>query len=434
MKICIVSDYLPGFHKTWSGAELIAATLGEMLAEKHCEVFFLTTPWHFSGAANHSEIYPVRTPARCLGTLSRNFPIDVTALWDIYKILKEKRPDVVHINAKYLFLPTVIVCSKLKIPTVFTVPDYFIFCPTTFIRKPDGSSCNRYHGPHCFDCLPIISNGPIKKLVEYTPAPVTRALLGLRAKQFNHFLKKVTAYIALTQISKNRLVEYGITPEKIHIIYHYRLAVPRKSNFNISGPSVIFVGWLSEENGTDVLIEAFTRAASENKNAKLYLVGTGNDSFMEKLRKQTADHNITEKVIFLGRKDNHEALFIISQCDMVVVPHQWPKEFGPVILLEAMALGKPVITSRIGATEEFVKSGENGFLIDDYRNPAAFADKIQYLLNKPEKARRMGSSGKDTAESVLGSLSTDKLISLYDSLTDAARNTFSTVSKAISTA
>ncbi len=416
MKVCIVSDYLPQYHRLWSGAELIATTLGELLMERFCEVFFLTTPRDFLTVDDHNNICFVNTAAKRLGAVSRNFPIDIRALWDIYKTLKAKKPDVVHINAKYLFLPTVITCLRLKIPIVFTVPDYFIFCPTTFIRKPNGSSCTTYHGAHCYDCLPILSKGPIKKLVQHVPKFIMKALLALRAEEFNYFLQKVDAYVTLTKASKNRLVEYDIPEKKVHVIYHYKLTTPRESKVDITNPSAVFVGWLSEENGTDILVKAFALVAREIPYAKLYLVGTGHDSFIEQLKEQIVTDNITDNVVFLGKRDNDEALSIISKCDVVVVPHQWPKEFGPVILLEAMAMGKPVITSRVGATEEFVQDGKSGFLISDYRSSTEFAKKMQYLLDNPERARKMGENGRNSVSFALGNLLADKLINLYSTL------------------
>jgi glycosyltransferase involved in cell wall biosynthesis len=418
MKICIVSDYLPGFHRIWSGAELLAVTLGEMLKENSCEILFLTTPWDFEPKDGHDQVRAVRTPAKRLGTLSRNFPLDIVALWSLYRRLKNYRPDVVHINAKYLFLPTLIVCSRLNIPTVFTVPDYFIFCPTTFIRKPDGTACTLYHGAHCCDCLSAISNGTTRKILARIPKCFSKAVLALRAKQFDYFLKKVSAYITLTKLSKQRLVGYGIPDEKINIIYHYRLAKPRESNVSISNPSAVFAGWLSEENGTDILVKAFALTVREIPHAKLYLVGTGSDSFIEQLKKHIAAGNVTDNVIFLGNRDNQEALSIISKCDVVVVPHQWAKEFGPVILLEAMALGKPVITSKIGATEEFVVNGKNGFLVSDFKNAGVFAEKLVRLLSDARLARQMGERGKSAVSFLTDSSTGEMLLNLYRKLMD----------------
>ena len=98
------------------------------------------------------------------------------------------------------------------------------------------------------------------------------------------------------------------------------------------------------------------------------------------------------------------------------MPHQWPKEFGPVILLETMAMGKPVITSGIGAVEEFVKHGRNGFIVDDFRSPAAFAKSIQQILDSPGTALQMGERARESVDDLLGISCTEKLLTLYTSL------------------
>ena len=416
MKLCIISDYLPGYHRVWSGAELLAVTLGQILQEKGCETFFLTTPWDFTPASGCHQVCAIRTPAKRLGALSRNFPLDIVALWSLYRRIKTYKPDVVHINAKYLFLPAIIVCSKLNIPTVFTVPDYFMFCPTTFIRKPDGTTCTFYHGAHCCDCLPVLSNGVARKIVTRIPKCFSKAVLAMRAKQFDYFLKKVSAYIALTNLSKQRLIGYGIPEEKIKIIYHYRLAEPRGTNVSISNPSALFVGWLSEENGVDILIEAFALTARKVPPAKLYLVGEGNASFVKRIKERIDENRISDNVVFLGKRDNEEVLSIILKCDAVVVPYQWAKEFGPVILLEALALGKPVVSSETGAAKEFVRDGENGFLVGDYKKPEGFAEKLILLLSNKEVAKRMGGNSGNMLSFLKDDSSYINIVNLYQSV------------------
>jgi glycosyltransferase involved in cell wall biosynthesis len=422
MRVAVVSDYLPGYHKIWSGAELIAVTLSEMLQSKQCEVFFLTTPFDSYAQNTSNNVYPVRTPLKGLGTLSRNFPVDIGAISDIYKKLKKKNPDIVHINAKYLFLPTIIACLSLKIPAVFTVPDYFIFCPTSFIRRVDGSNCTSYHGKDCYRCLPVLSKSSLKNMSRFVPESLIKSLLALRAKEFDYFIKKVSAYVVLSNLSKKRLTDYGIPEEKVKLIYHYKLATPRETKETILSPSAVFVGWLSEENGTDILIKAFALALKEIKNARLYLVGTGKNDFMEKIRKEIVALNIADNVVFLGKKDNPEALSIISKCDVVVVPHQWPKEFGPIILIEALALGKPVITSKIGATDEFVKDGDNGFLVEGYKNPEAFAKRLARVLSNPETAKAMGRKARESTRLLFGDSQAADLIELYNSLTNGGKS------------
>jgi len=416
LKVCIISDYLPRYHKIWSGAELISVSLADMLKDKRCRVFFITTPFDFKVSDFKYEIHPVHTPLKKLGTLSRNFPLDIVAIRGIYRILKRERPDIVHINSKYLYLSALIAALCLGIPRVVTVPDYFIFCPTTFIRRPNKENCLSYHGANCYKCISILSEGYLNRIIKNLPNIFLKLILYLRAREFNYFNSKVNTFIALSNFSRQRLIEYGINPGKIQILYHYKLSELKETREDTKNPAVLFVGWLSEENGVDILIDAFLEVIKTNKMTRLYLVGTGKEKFVAQLKAKIIKYAASDNILFLGKKENSETISIISSCDLVVVPHQWPKEFGPVILLEALAMGKPVIASKIGATEEYLKENDTGFLIEDYRNPSAFSAKIDYLLKNPQIATEMGKRGKVSVSFLFNDFVSEKIFELYKSL------------------
>lgn len=417
MNICIVSDYLPKYHKIWSGAEVIASFLSEILEQIRYETFFITTRFN-KKELKGEKIFQVSTPFIKLGMFSRNFPIDFIAYWSIFTILKKYKPDIVHINAKYLFLPTIKACNTLKIPAVFTVPDYFIICPRGWILKTSGENCTDYHGESCYECL--LST---KKNIRFVPTFFLKKSLKLRATLFNYYLEKIGAYIVLTETSRRRLRDYGIPQEKIHVIYHYRLKEPyiNKEVKEVINPAIFFIGWISEHKGINVLIEAFSEIHKEFNEAMLYIVGVGEDNFVKRLKGRINQMNLNQNIKFLGKRKNEEVLGLISQSDIVVVPEQWNNEFGPVILVEALGLGKPVVASKIGATSEFIKDGKNGFLVEDYRNPLAFAEKIKILLTDKVRAAKMGEFAKNTVAFLSDGSTEKKIINLYNELA-ARRN------------
>ena len=416
MKVAIVSDHLPGFHKIWSGAELIAVTLHDMLKKTGAEAFFLTSTFDANENRRYSNVFEIKTPLKKYEVVLGNFPVDLKAIGSLHKILREQKPDIVHINGKYLYLPSIIVCSRLRIPFVYTVADYWLFCPRTFIRKPDGSRCEHYHGAECLECLGEMKEGSVKKIVSRIPAPLLKIFFLARKVVFNHYNRKVKTYVALSETSKNRLVDYGIPSDNVRVIYHYFLKELQETNERIDPTSAIFIGWLSVENGIHVLVDAFIKVLEDIPEAKLYLIGTGKDRFVADLKKKINSNNAQNNILFLGKKENAEALSIMTKCDVVVVPHQWPKEFGPIVLIEAAALEKPVVTSKTGATHEFVSDTVNGFLVEDFRNPSTFAEKIKYLLSNPETAKEMGEKGRENVRFVFDNSYADELIQLYNSL------------------
>ncbi len=416
MKVAIVSDHLPGYHKIWSGAELITITLHDILKNAGVEAFFLTSTFDANENRTHHNVFEIKTPLKKYEIVLGNFPVDLKAIGDLYRILKTQKPDIVHINGKYLYLPSIIACSLLKIPFVYTVADYFLFCPRTFIRKPDGSNCDHYHGGRCCECLSEMKEGSVKNLVSRIPVFFLKTFFITRKIVFDYFNTKVNAFIALSKASKKRLVEYGIPSKKVKVVYHYLIKEIQESRDRIDPISAIFIGWLSVENGINILVDAFVEVIKDIPQAKLYLIGTGKDKFVAGLEERINRNNAQDNIIFLGKKENAEALSIMAKCDAVVVPHQWPKEFGPVVLIEASALGKPVVTSKIGATDEFVADTVNGFLVADYRNPYAFAEKIGYLLANPTIAHEMGEKGKANVPFVFDNSSAQALIQMYEGL------------------
>jgi len=416
LKVAIVSDHLPGYHKIWSGAELITITLHDILKKAGVDAFFLTSTYDANENRTHHNVFEIKTPFKKWEIILGNFPVDISAMRDLCRVLKKQKPDVVHINGKYLYLPSIVVCRLLNIPCVYTVADYYLFCPRTFIRKPDGTNCDHYHGTECYVCLSEMKEGSVKNLVSRIPVALLKLFFIARKFTFDYFNKKVNAYIALSKASKKRLVEYGIPSRNVKVVYHYLIKELKETQEKIESTSAIFIGWLSVENGTNVLVDAFIEVIKDIPDAKLYLVGTGKDKFVAGLHEKINRHKAQKNIIFLGKKENVEALSILTKCDVVVVPHQWPKEFGPVVLIEASALCKPVVTSKVGATDEFVTDTVNGFLVADYRNPSAFAEKITYLLANPEIAKEMGEKGKANVPFVFDNSSADDLIQLYKRL------------------
>ncbi len=94
----------------------------------------------------------------------------------------------------------------------------------------------------------------------------------------------------------------------------------------------------------------------------------------------------------LGWFKPHQLPEIISQSDIVCVPSIWEEAFG-IVAIEAMACKRPVIATRVGGLQHSVVDGETGFLVKP-QNPCVLADKIKFLLDRPELCEKMGIAGK----------------------------------------
>ena len=411
MKICLVSDRLPGFHRPWSGAELICWRLSQMLRESGQKVFLLTTC--FTEKKESPEwISTVELPLQKAGPLLTLLVFDPLATLNCYQILKRKKPDIVHLHAVGLFLPALIAAKALQIPTVITVLDHLIFCPYVSLRKPDGSICTTYHGIQCSDCGRPTRN-PIRILA--------RQIGGCwRSVIYDYFVRRLDGIIVLSKTSKLRLERYGIPGDRIRVIYHYRV----DSNANVRkeiptpgmGGCILFVGWLNELRGLHVVIQAMQQVIEKVPEAALIVVGSEEDiHYATRIREMVAELGLEGRVRLLGSRPNEEVISLMLESNVVVVPLQWPNEFGPMILVEAMSLAKSVVASKIGAIPELIQDGFNGFLAV-HDSPGQFAEKMIWLLKNPELAKTMGEQAKKSVQRLYENDPTKEILDLYRSV------------------
>jgi glycosyltransferase involved in cell wall biosynthesis len=139
----------------------------------------------------------------------------------------------------------------------------------------------------------------------------------------------------------------------------------------------------------------------------------GGGAYLDALERQASQLGVRDRVRFLGRRDDVPAL--LAAADALVLP-SW-QEGLPLVVLEAMAAGVPVVATSVGGTPEAVVDGETGLLVPPRDVPALTAA-IDTLLDDPERARRLGEAGRrrvrerfDAAES------TRRILGLYEART-----------------
>ncbi len=220
-------------------------------------------------------------------------------------------------------------------------------------------------------------------------------------------------------IGKHMENVFGVPQERIVLIprgvdldeFAYRDFPIRKD------PIFLVVGRITPNKGQEVVINAFAKVNRKYPNTQLWIVGdVGNSNYYQRLRALQVSFSLQDSVKFLGpRQDISE---IISRCFAVLVPSQYPESFGRVVL-EAGAVGRPVLVSNLPALNELV-DGKNGLVVQ----PDSVQDwesKMVYLLNHPEKARDMGIRGRKVAEKYTMEQMCEKTISVYESVLGSYR-------------
>lgn len=207
-------------------------------------------------------------------------------------------------------------------------------------------------------------------------------------------------FIAVSGAVKESMVQYDhISPEKIQVLYNgidltqMDVSEDRKEIRKALGikPDEVVVGViarLEEQKGHKVLLEALSLIPQLPDTLKVLLVGDGKLRLF--LEEETRKRGLSTCVLFLGTR---KPVFpILSALDLFLLPSLW--EGFSVALLEAMAMGLPVIATRVGGAEEVITSGQEGLLIPP-GNPQNLAEAIQEALAHLERFQQMAGRGRE---------------------------------------
>jgi glycosyltransferase involved in cell wall biosynthesis len=207
-------------------------------------------------------------------------------------------------------------------------------------------------------------------------------------------------FIAVSGAVKESMVQYDhISPEKIQVLYNgidltqMDVSEDRKEIRKALGikPDEVVVGViarLEEQKGHKVLLEALSLIPQLPDTLKVLLVGDGKLRLF--LEEETRKRGLSTCVLFLGTR---KPVFpILSALDLFLLPSLW--EGFSVALLEAMAMGLPVIATRVGGAEEVITSGQEGLLIPP-GNPQDLAEAIQKALAHLERFQQMAGRGRE---------------------------------------
>lgn len=154
---------------------------------------------------------------------------------------------------------------------------------------------------------------------------------------------------------------------------------------------MLFVGRLSHVKGLPILFEALKHLNQNLPNLTLCIVGEG----PERARLEALAADVDIDVTFMGFQTQDQVVQEMATCDFLVLPSF--AEGVPVVLMEAMASGKPVIATRIAGVHELVDHGQSGLLVHP-GDAHGLADAIAQLCHDPQLRERMGSVGRAKVE------------------------------------
>ena len=167
----------------------------------------------------------------------------------------------------------------------------------------------------------------------------------------------------------------------------YTAAVPNGQAAAPFETLLLFVGRLVEHKNLPRLLDAFARVAAERPHVRLLLVGGG--PLHDMLAARIHELKLDDRALLLGERPDVATL--MKAADLLVAPSL--REGMSNVILEAMALGLPVLATRVGGTPEVIEDGRHGLLVDPI-DTQALADAMLQLIDDPVRRQAIGQAGR----------------------------------------
>jgi len=182
-----------------------------------------------------------------------------------------------------------------------------------------------------------------------------------------------------------------------------------------TGNVVLFVGWLRQAKGVLDLLRAAPQVLASRKDVVFLLAG-GTDSAeaLKEMQKYAAELGLEGAVEFLGKVTGQAKLDLYRRATLFVLPSY--HEALPYVLLEAMAVGLPVITTPVGAIPEIIEDGRHGFLIQPGDYTALASRMAQLLEDKALRGEMSLANRRLIQRSFMPDMAMARLRAIYDQL------------------
>lgn len=399
------------FHYIRGGAERYYFNVSDLLKEKGHKVVHFSMKDDKNEASEFSRYFikniNISQPSFSWGGFKKAFKIiySFESKKNITRLIKDTKPNIAHIhNVYHQISPSILpVLKKYNIPVVMSLHDYKLISPN-YKFLCEERICE-HKGNYYQEIL--------HKSVKDSYAASALCVLEARIHRWlNIYNANIDLFLAPSEFIKNKFIEYGFNEDKIKVL-PYALNIRDYGNQNTnklkaSEKYILYFGRLSKEKGIGVLIEAM-----KNVRNRITLKIVGEGPLLETIQSRVKKESISN-IEFIGFQSGDALKKIIRESALVVVPSIW-YENSPLVIYEAMALGKVVVGSRIGGIAELIKENKTGLLFDpnEYRE---LATKIDYLLDNEDILLKMEEESKNASEQFGFDAHYDEIMKIYSEL------------------
>lgn len=369
MKIILVNK----FHYLKGGSETYYFGLAEGLKALGHEVHFFAMEGSENVPCEDSDLFvsakdyngPTSLPQKVSAATSLIYSKEAR---DKFQALCERvHPDVVHMNLVHRQITLSILdapyLKQHRVPVLFTSHDYILVCPNYVMLDGAGNVCDACLGGHFTNCLK-------RKCVKGSTAKSAMGMLEAEYLKIHGSYSKIDRIIAPSAFMEKELVDGGFPAEQVLCLQNFAKqeilnnAADDADRTDRDDPFLLYFGRLSKEKGVDVLVNAFIRAIPGLPSGlRLVVAGDGPERKGIEEKIATAGLDSTNRIELVGFQSGLAMQRYAERASLAIASSRC-RENMPYSIVEAFALGTPVIGTNIGGIPELVEEGRTGLLCE----------------------------------------------------------------------
>lgn len=326
-----------------------------------------------------------------------------TVLASLMRIVKEEKPDIIHLHSSHFALNPFIIHKLIKLkPLIYTLHDVTPLCFLHNKIQPNGKICNLPIGLSCLTkkCYRLGSKqGYLRDIFR----------IFINFTQLWKY-RQFSMIIVPSQYLYKQLLINGFHKDRIRILPHFSRynGTSISASKNTNDNRILFVGRLVREKGIYEFIEALSLLCSKKWEAIIL----GDGELLGSSKQFAIQRGLGDHISFQGPASDKELQHYYQSCAFVVFPSLIPESFG-LVGIEAMSFKKPVVAFKSGGVTEWLQDGGNG-LLADYGNVQQLAQKIDLLFEDTELRERLSENAFKTIRDRFSiEKHLDRLIGLY---------------------
>ncbi len=264
-----------------------------------------------------------------------------------------------------------------------------------------------------------------KLVTTFHAADLTFKLDDWGGHYYRNLFDRGDLFLPISKYWQQRLVELGCIPGKIKV-HRMGIDCTRRLLFRERKPQpnekikIVSIARLTEKKGLEYGIKAVAHLKKINPNIEYLIVGDG--PLRPQLKQLVIDLDVRDCVKLMGWQEQQEVVKTLKNSTIFMAPSitasNGDKEGIPVVLMEAMAMGMPVISTNHSGIPELVENGRSGFLVPEKDVDALFK-KLKYVIEHPHMWSDMGRHGRKKVEAEYNiNVLNDKLVECFQSLID----------------